>query len=57
MIHHRRFASGFRACELDGGPTTSDKDDDTQDVSKVTCPRCQDSLRTRNLLPSSENEL
>lgn len=56
MIHHRRLASGFRACELDDGPTTSNKDDDTQDVGKVTCPRCQDSLRARNLLPSPENQ-
>lgn len=51
MIHHRRFACGFRACELDGGPTTSNKDDDTQDVNKVTCPACKYSLRARSLLP------
>lgn len=50
MIHHRRLASGFRACELDGGPTTSNKDNDTEDVSKVTCPLCQGSLRARGLL-------
>ena len=52
MIHHRRFASGFRACELDGA-TTSHKEDDTSDVTLVTCPACQESLRARNLLPAS----
>jgi len=50
VIHHRRFASGFRACEMDGG-TASHKDDDTQDVSKVTCAGCRKSLRARNSLP------
>lgn len=50
MIHHRRLASGFRACELDGGPTTSNKDNDTEDARKVTCLLCQGSLRARGLL-------
>lgn len=50
MTHHRRFASGFRACELDGPPTSS-KDPDTQNVDEVTCPTCVEELRKRNLLP------
>lgn len=52
MIHHRRFASGFRACELDGA-TTSHKENETPDVTLVTCLACQESLRVRNLLPAS----
>lgn len=51
MMHHRRFASGFRACEVEG-PRTSRKDPETQDVSKVTCLACLDDLRRRCLLPA-----
>jgi hypothetical protein len=50
MIHHRRFASGFRACEMDGPPTSS-KEPETRDVGEVTCPACLAELGKRNLLP------
>jgi hypothetical protein len=50
-IHHRRFASGFRACELGGGSTPTEEDD-TEDTTAVTCKSCISQLRQRGITPA-----
>jgi hypothetical protein len=52
-IHHRRFASGFRACELGGGSTPT-TEGDTEDTTVVTCKSCISELRQRGLIAVRE---
>lgn len=53
LMHHRRFASGRRSCDLDGqNPAANGPgNDDTHDPASVDCPMCIEELRGRGLLP------
>ena len=49
-VHHRLFASGWRACELDSGIASPIGDPDTDDVHAVTCEECIQELKAYRLL-------
>lgn len=53
IMHHRRFASGRRTCDLDGRNPAANAPGhkDTRDPTCVDCILCLAELRTRRLLP------
>lgn len=55
VMHHRRYASGRRTCDLDGQNPAANAPghEDTHDPTSVDCPLCIADLRARNLLPEA----
>ncbi len=49
LVHHRRFASGYRACELSGPPTPT-TDLESSRADRATCAACVEDLHRRHLL-------